>query len=344
MSTLSVERDQLKARWAELLQDEPRTRIRDAALRLGVSERELLETKLGGEVVALRSEWAELLGAMEPLGRVMALSRNEYAVHETKGVYAPVSIQGPMGTIVGHPIDLRFLLHSWDRGFAVEETAADGATKRSFQFFSADGEALHKIHLIEGSHTDAFAPIRDRFRSEDQSPSEVAASGARPKREGPLDQAGLLEGWRNLKDTHDFYPLLRRFQAERVEAFEAAEGEFTRRIEGDVHEELLTNAAKAGVPIMVFVANRGMVQIFGGEIHKVVPMHGWTNVMDPDFNLHLKDEGVAQTWFVRKPTEDGVVTSIELFDAEGRDIVTFFGKRKPGIPELETWRELAEAL
>ncbi|MNR63561.1 Hemin transport protein HemS [compost metagenome] len=45
-------------------------------------------------------------------------------------------------------------------------------------------------------------------------------------------------------------------------------------------------------------------------------------------------------WQVVKPSTDGDVNSIELFDKNGEMIVQFFGKRKPGIPELESWREV----
>jgi len=33
-----------------------------------------------------------------------------------------------------------------------------------------------------------------------------------------------------------------------------------------------------------------------------------------------------------------------LYDAHGTQIVQLFGKRKPGIPELEAWRALAVGL
>ena len=41
---------------------------------------------------------------------------------------------------------------------------------------------------------------------------------------------------------------------------------------------------------------------------------------------------------------DGVVTSVELFDAQGETIAMLFGKRKPGIPELPEWRTLVDGL
>ena len=47
---------------------------------------------------------------------------------------------------------------------------------------------------------------------------------------------------------------------------------------------------------------------------------------------------------VSKPTDDGPVTSIEVFDRHGDVIVMFFGARKPGQPERPDWRALAFGL
>jgi putative hemin transport protein len=79
-------------------------------------------------------------------------------------------------------------------------------------------------------------------------------------------------------------------------------------------------------------------------VHKVFESNGWFNVMDEDFNLHLREAGVATSWVVRKPTTDGLVTALELYDAAGELVAQFFGERKPGKPELPAWRELAETL
>jgi len=95
---------------------------------------------------------------------------------------------------------------------------------------------------------------------------------------------------------------------------------------------------------MVFVGNKGNIQIHTGPIRKTMWHENWFNIMDPDFNMHLDMSKIAQTWVVRKPTEDGVVTAIEVFNEAGDIIVQFFGKRKPGIPELEIWREAVEKL
>jgi putative hemin transport protein len=53
---------------------------------------------------------------------------------------------------------------------------------------------------------------------------------------------------------------------------------------------------------------------------------------------------VHTAWVVRKPTTDGHVTSVELFDQNKNMIAQFFGLRKPGIPEREEWRTLVANL
>ena len=123
-----------------------------------------------------------------------------------------------------------------------------------------------------------------------------------------------------------------------------AEGQFTRRLPVNSHRAILESAAETELPIMVFSGNHGCIEIHTGPIRKVLEARGWYNIMDPGFNLHLNEAGIVETWLVRKPTKDGVVTSVEIFDAEGREIAQIFGKRKPGIAELEAWRTLAESL
>ena len=95
---------------------------------------------------------------------------------------------------------------------------------------------------------------------------------------------------------------------------------------------------------MIFVGNRGCVQIFTGAVEKVVPMKGWLNIFNPTFTLHLLDETIAESWVTRKPTADGHVTSLELFAADGTQIAQLYGQRTEGDPEQSQWRSQIDAL
>jgi putative hemin transport protein len=156
-----------------------------------------------------------------------------------------------------------------------------------------------------------------------------------------IDRLGLEQAWSAMHDTHEFFDLLKRFGVARLQAMRLMEGVHTRRTPLIAVEWMLHLASRAGLPIMVFAGNQGCLQIHTGAVHRIEPMGPWINVLDEGFNLHLRRDAIHESWLVTKPTDDGPVTSIELFDEQGEVIAMFFGERKPGRPELPSWRRLA---
>jgi putative hemin transport protein len=102
----------------------------------------------------------------------------------------------------------------------------------------------------------------------------------------------------------------------------------------------ITLAQEENCNIMVFVGNKGCIQIFSGEVHRLMQQGPWFNVLDPGFNLHLREDLIAEAWAIKRPSSDGIITSIEAFNAKGDSILTLFGKRKPGNPELAMWQNI----
>jgi len=340
---------QLRTQYEQLKQEQPKMRIRNAAAHLGVSELELLELDLGKSATRLEGGWKALLQELEPLQKIMALTRNDFAVHERKGIYKNVSFMENhnMGVAVNDDIDIRFLMWDWAYAYAVRLTSGN-RTLHGFQFFDSYGEAIHKIYLTKDSSLEAYQELVGKYRAEDQETPTFIASRVRPAREKVADEeinvAEFQEEWRNLKDTHDFFPLLRKYKLQRTQALRLAPEGFAYPLEKEAIVRMFEKAAARELPIMVFVGNRGCIQIHTGPVKKLVPMRGWFNVMDPDFNLHLQTEGIAEVWVTKKPTVDGHVTGIEVYDKDGDMIVQCFGKRKPGKPELEEWRDLVAQL
>jgi putative hemin transport protein len=337
------------------LRTNEKMRHRDIAQQLGVSEGELIATFTGtntipsevGKMQAIRlhPKWAEIMNSIGSLGEVMALTRNASCVHEKVGTYQNASQQGPVGLLVGE-IDLRLFYHAWSYGFAVLEMTKDGL-QRSLQFFDKAGVAIHKIQLRSQSNTAKFDELLHQFQGDDQSPGIQVTSLDKPAAELPdrdIDVTAWNQAWRTMKDTHDFFGLLRQFKVTRTQGLRLADPEFVQALPVTCVKDLLDLAASNGTPLMVFVGNPGMLQIHSGSIQKVMSVGSWINVMDPRFNLHLQMDSVAQAWLVRKPTDDGIVTSVELFNKDGEAIAMFFGERKPGKPELSAWRNLVEKL
>ncbi|WP_309382410.1 hemin-degrading factor [Cerasicoccus frondis] len=338
----------LADRYAALKEADPKLRMRDCADRLGVTEGELVAADCGCQSIRLKVEsWIGIIEELKALGRVMVLTRNEHCVHERKGCYEQISSHnGKIGLVVGKDIDLRLFFADWAHAYAVTAPSR-GQELKSIQFFDRYGNAIHKVYPKEESKMSVYEELIARLRHEDQdSPMTVESQPAKKEAE-PVDEERkekFMDGWANLKDTHDFFMLMAKNKVSRLQAMELGEGKFTRRLENDAARRLLEQARDKEMPIMVFVGNDSAIQIHTGTVSKLVIFEDWFNVLDPDFNLHLKESGIASSWHVVKPTDDGDVNAVELYDAEGEIIAQFFGARKPGIPEREDWRELAAQL
>lgn len=353
-TTIEMKPSSLREAWTGIQKAKPGIRIREAARELGVSEADLLGTKVGEHVVRLQGPWPELLVGFKTLGRVMSLTRNDACILEHKGPFQDIDIMGSgahsMATVIG-PIETRVFFSAWHIAFAVTEEKSDRILK-SIQIFDRAGEAVTKIYLQEKSDELAYDNLVSRFRMPDQTAvietlpyeEKVYASG--------IEEDAFLQDWSALKDTHDFFGMLRKHDVSRYRAMEIAQGTFTHTVNAaGAAKQILDQASATKLPIMIFAGNRGNLQIHQGKVRTIrVLEHGhsgaqtWLNVLDPDFNMHMRMDLVDSAWVVKKPTSEGDVTSVELYDAKKELIAQFFGLRKPGIPEKEEWRALVSQL
>jgi putative hemin transport protein len=325
---------EVREAWQRLRESDPGLRARELAERIGVSEGELVASRCGEAVTRLQGPWASLIHALPVLGRVMVLTRNDSCVHEKKGTFGRIEIGGSMGVVLDEAIDLRLFLSHWKHGFAVAE-AARGRLLHSLQFFAADGQAVHKIYCTDDTDVAAWESLVGRYTAAVQSPllelNKVDDPLPRQLQDDDVDAKSLREGWRMMRDPHDFFALLKKHRVTRTQALRIAGAEFAQRVDNQAIGTVLESAAYSSLPIMVFVGSPGVVQIHTGPVHTIKRMGTWLNVLDPDFNLHLREDHIAESWVVRKPTPEGPVTSLDLYDANGKQIVQLFGKRKPGI-------------
>jgi len=341
--------ENLKLKWEALKQENPHLRIRNAAEILNTTEEALLTTQLGERVTFLgENTFKQILKSVESLGKVMALSRNNSVVHERKGVYTGAGISaGPVGLFVGEDIDLRIFFNCWKNAYAVKEPFKNDF-RYSLQFFSNWGEAVHKIYLTPQSNLEAYQNLVKLFSVE---PSllvlgnEPKPAKVTPLPDNEIDVASFKKDWVEMTDTHQFFSILKKHKVERHQAMRLApEGNYVVELDTEVIKQMLLEASKANLEIMVFVGNSGIIQIHTGSTKKIVETGNWFNVLDPDFNLHINMPDVKNAYIVRKPTEDGTVTSIECYSHKGEMLVQFFGKRKPGIPEKIEWAALCKQL
>lgn len=341
----------LQQQLQEYLAHHPKARPYTIAQDLNVSEMAILEVSTDKTITYLGDQYQALLTQLAPLGKVMSLTRNEHAVSETRGPYDNVSFmeKAPMGIAHNPIIDLRYFTHLWAHVYAVSWMTSKRQL-HSFQIFDRYGRAVHKIYTTPASNVEAYHTLVQQLAIPEGRQGILEPIPADTVESQPplsaVDLATFQGKWLAMQDTHDFFGLLKEYglQQDRQRAFASAPEGHAYPVDKTSIVPLLEYVAAQEIPIMIFLGNRSCLQIFSGPIKRLVPMEAWYNILDRDFNLHLQLNSIAHAWVVKKCTSDGIVTSLELFDHQGQHILYCFGQRKPGIPELKSWRTAIEQL
>ncbi|MEX3007417.1 hemin-degrading factor [Hoeflea sp. TYP-13] len=328
-------------------EENPKMRERELAVMLGISEAEYVAACCGISATRIEPRVNDVLNGLEALGEVMALTRNDSAVHEKIGVYDKVHTSERGAIVLGEDIDLRIFHKNWVHGFAVEKRDGE-SVNRSLQFFDASGEAVHKIHLRPSSDVAAYEQLVAALRSENQCDNiSVENKKAEAEADTTLSEEGvsdMRDKWAAMTDVHQFVGILRKFGLTRHQAISAIDDEFAWRLDDSALVAMLNLAVGEEIPIMCFVGSTGVIQIHTGPVREIKPMGPWINILDPKFHLHLRLDHIAELWAVRKPNRDGHVTSLEAYDSNKKLIIQFFGKRQEGTDERPDWRLLMENL
>ncbi|MBT8155626.1 hemin-degrading factor [Epibacterium ulvae] len=338
---LTLSPEEIRARRA----DTPKTRDRDFAATLGISEAQLVAAHVGHGVTPVLADLDATMSIAMDLGEVMALTRNESCVHEKVGVYGNYRNGPHAGMIFNGDIDLRMFPKHWQHAFMVER-AVEGGLRRSLQIFDAAGDAVHKIFLRDEAYVDAWEQAKRRNALPDPVDHlEVTPRTPTPAPKGDPAKAEIIrEEWTNLTDTHQFMGLMSRLKMNRLGAYHIAGEPFVQQLDVGAVAQMFAATQAQGLAIMVFVGNMGCIQIHSGPIHTLKPMGPWLNVLDPGFNLHLRMDHIAEVWAVDKPTRDGPAISVEAFDADGGVIFQAFGVGRGEMACRPQWNDLVATL
>ncbi len=325
--------------------EQPNLRERDLADKLGIREAQLTAAHVGYGVTRLTPDMDKMIPLVTRLGEVMALTRNESCVIEKVGIYDDFR-GGPHAALVAnHEIDLRMFPRHWVHAFAVTKQLDDGAERKSLQIFDAAGDAVHKIFLRDTSFAEEWEALVEALQVPDQSDAIQVEPRipVEPAKTDPAKADRLRAEWDEITDTHQFLQMVRKLKLNRLEAYRMAGAPYVRPLATSAVDRVLHEAARTGLPIMVFVGNQGCIEIHTGPIHEVKQMGPWLNVLDPRFNLHLRADHIAEVWQATKSTRRGDAISVEAFDAEGALILQIFGVLAE--PEAaKAWNTLVHSL
>ena len=298
-------------------------------------------SKPADQVTFLKNDWETLLTSIKRLDDVSVLTGNETVMHLSTGRYDDFKGREGSGLVVSKGVDLRLFMSKWRYGAAI--LPASGSAP-GFVFFDSAGKPVHRILLTESSNAAEFDALVAEFKGE--TPAFSASPEAPDAVETPTEdtKAAFLAGWRALKDTHEFSGLLRDHKLSRIDAVRLAEGEFSAQLDPAAYSALFGQLVEQEVSILLFALNDGCVQISTGAITEMNQTKGTLQLVEEDSRTLIALPRIEQVWRVSKPTEDGLVHSLELYDADGEPVVYLFGSEKGDSTSIVKWKDLLFAL
>ena len=306
--------------------ENPKMRARELADQLGIGEAALVAAQGARRITSAPDV---IMPALSICGPVMGLTRNVSVVHEKFGVYENYHPGDHAAMVLTADIDLRIFPSQWVHGFAVT-IETDSGPRHSVQVFDGAGDAIHKVFSRDGTDMAAFEAMMGNLSTGDTSDSiELGSRAAVEMAKADVNKVKILrKEWTRMTDTHQFMRLTSKLKMNRLGAYRIVGAPFVKALAPWALNDALVALGEVDTEVMVFVGNRGCIQIHTGPLNFVKSMGPWQNVMDPNFNLHLRTDHVAEVWAVEKPTKRGLALSIEAFDQHGALILQMFGLRK----------------
>jgi putative hemin transport protein len=195
--------------------------------------------------------------------------------------------------------------------------------------------------LVDESHTEAYQTLITQFRdpiqtsslSLENKPTKIALNDE-------IDAGSLRQRWSQIKDVHEGGQIINAFNSPRIKIYEALGDEYAKKLPYSIIEDTLKALSEYQIPTMIFVQNQSAVQSYAGHIKRLLRTGPWFNILDEGFNLHLNTEQIGQAWLITKPSENGYIHSLNVFDHNHNEIMIMTDNRTRGEQESIEWATL----
>lgn len=293
--------------------------------------------------VRLQGEFAPLLKRLAALGNLTEVTSNSSALLEKDNVSGVLYVQNEIEFAPTEAMHLRIVYSHWEHGYALEEYDAGTNTYRhSLQFFDRHGSMMHKIVLHDSSDIASFKQLVSQHAATEQfMPAQLILpqDGHADSEIKNIDVNALRAEWAHTHNHKDFLRHQEIFDRQRLRKLRLAGKAFAYQVANDSARVILQRMTEFGTAVMAQVGNAGIVQTYYGKIKNIRIKDSRMKIMNSGFRMLLREDHIDSVWVAKKPTTDGIITSLELFNRQGMHIASFLSKKDNGQPEPHEWRE-----
>ncbi len=296
----------LKSKWENLLKSDKKIRIRDAAKKIGVSESELLVTKINDEVEYLLIDNFNnfFISLFENVNSLMFLIRNDFSVHEKTvnsddlKIFKHGFTNSSENNFPLINIDFSDFAHCF-----YESKIHAGRKLCSLQIFDCFGDSVIKIYNRDDEDMNFEKSCKNYITLYKNQVENISKS----KIHQNLDYINSVN---------------RYFMDSKLSLKE-------QKISNDFLRKVFDLVSKNNFPIQIHVIGNNCIQYHRDIIKNIKIFGPWFNVMDKKFNLHLMDENIETTKLIEFSKDDKKYYSLEFFDDKGNHLL--------GITSLENY-------
>jgi len=330
--------EELRERHDRLGREGAATSLADSALRLGVTEVELVAAQCGVRSAELSLKPARLLPLLSSLGEVRMVTGNGACAQENIGRYRPVEVRGNVATMRADRLDICFFLSHWGSCHAVHEQGDD-----SLRCYDRAGRLTHAVHLTAGSRRDAYDAlvhqhVRKRWQMPCVEPARLSSTGV------IRDTEALRQQWLSQRDADEFQLMLQRLRAPRLAALQAASPDLAQEVGACAITHALKIAAGAQLPLQCRVINRAVVQTHGGVPARLRRRGDWFSAEDEGHVFSVNTPAVDSAWVVAVPVAGGWRLDLEAYDRTGEMALRLSGMARGDHADSGAWTQLLRGL
>ncbi|SFW19160.1 ABC-type hemin transport system, ATPase component [Sinomicrobium oceani] len=330
-------RQSLKERFIAYRDQYPARPLWHIADTLGVSEADLVLLGLEENVTILSARPDAILKAIGEMGLVQGMTRNVHCHICCTGVYRDFFKEENTSCFQGEDTRLKISTEQCKIILAVE---AQG--KESLQFFTASGQAIHKIFLTDAGNRNAFLELLDTYKQHLPHRPEIEKKKHPPvkeRRDAEINIMAFHEAWNTLTRAEEFSQLVTRFRLTPMQALRLAPPRRAMQVSLEVFRRTITQCLSDRIPVAITTGNENCQQESTGQLHDIYQKDQWLEITQSNgSNTVLNQDAVHSVWHVIRPVHNTCTDTLELYDTTGQMIVQFSGVHHSENPE--TWKKI----
>lgn len=150
--------------------------------------------------------------------------------------------------------------------------------------------------------------------------------------------------WEALTSDEEFENLLSQYGISRIQAFELVGDAWAAQVPIEALLSRLELLVKLGLNCTITTANAIATFTYVGKVESILERSGQFILVTRSTRLQFTKSKINSAWVVKKPNNNSIITSLELFNSTGSAVVKIVGCCDQEKDEMDIWDDLTQTI